>query len=70
METQTLKVEVFRKEDGSPTCCALYGAEQCRFLYTRRFGSVDLCGATSEDLQRDESGWLVPVERCPLWRET
>jgi hypothetical protein len=68
MESVSLNIEVFRTEDGRPTCCA-DGEHQCRFLEYRRFGQVAVCMLNGqkavERYDNNELGFSKP--NCELW---
>lgn len=80
IEHRTLTVEVYRDTDGAPTCCANWDTARCKFMATRKLGTVEVCGLTGEDLHRRPADWqrgdivanpglhwLRPVDSCPLW---
>lgn len=79
-EAHTITVTAYRTPDGRPTCCARWPdsacprsmpAQMCQFLRTTRMGTVELCGATGDELQRhdDGFGYLIPAEGCPVWSD-
>lgn len=79
-ETRTIEVQAYRDPDGAPTCCADWTTARCRFITLRKFGLVDVCACTGEDLQRLPAGagyddpvedpwnhYVRPVAGCPIW---
>ncbi len=71
-EHVTIRIEVFRTPQGEPTCCEnAFANQMCRWLSSRKFGLVPMCGMNFKDLDRrgaDGTGYLVPDDRCPLWQ--
>lgn len=66
-ETKTLNIQVHRTPAGEPTCSTMLVHESCKFLTSRKWGSIETCVWTGEDLLRGAGGFLVPTETCPLW---
>lgn len=68
-EFATIKIERHRDPEGHPTCCREWGRVQCRFIGVRKFGTVDVCQLTGDDLTRDRNGmgWIRPAFGCPVW---
>ena len=64
---KTLEVEAYKTDDGRPTCCYWHPDQSCQFLGSRRFGTVNVCGACFEDLNRYDDMFLKPCEGCPVW---
>jgi hypothetical protein len=71
-ETRTIEVKAYRCTDGEPVCALDFKARKvCQFMRTRHFGTVETCGMTGTDIERDDhgNGWLRPVDGCPVWGE-
>lgn len=68
-ESIAILVERHRDPDGQPTCCREWGKQQCRFMGARKFGLIDVCMLTGDDLNRDRNGrgWIRPAFGCPVW---
>lgn len=68
-ETKTITVEVFRDPDGKPTCSSDHKTGKCcGLMLTRKYGSIDFCGWTGEDIER-EGGFTRPHSLCPIWKD-
>ena len=68
---KTLTFRTFQTPDGKPTCIKnLATGELCRFVETRRLGTVTVCTALARLIDLDEyddcAGYLKPCDRCPL----
>ena len=65
-----LKVKTFTTPEGKPTCASnVSKGNSCRFLGTRRFGTVDCCLALSVEIRRDgelQDGFTIPHKSCPM----
>lgn len=67
-EIRTIKIEAYRDPDGRPTCLSDFQEKSmCQFLRFQRFGTLCNCAAACGDVHRDDSGFLRPVEGCPVW---
>jgi hypothetical protein len=69
MEYKTISIQRFRSPDGLPTCCANHEAgETCRFLASRKFGTVDACMLGEQrDLAPRRMDFQRPDARCEVW---
>lgn len=67
---ETVRVQFTRATDtdGQKTCQTK--AFNCRFFGLRKFGQVETCTYTQDDLNRrnDGAGSLIPADACPMWR--
>lgn len=67
---ETVRVQFTRATDtdGQKTCKTKEFS--CRFYGLRKFGQVETCTYTQDDLNRRDGGEgsLIPDENCPLWR--
>lgn len=79
-ERRTFEVEAYRDSNGAPACCVDWDTARCRFVVTRRFGTLEACSATGADLLRlpadtapgagrEDYILLRPVAECPVWYE-
>ena len=78
-EQFSLVVTRYRDKDGNPTCAADFNAGRvCMFFATQRFGCDETCLFANKEwrywttlFRRDSgSGSLIPLEDCPLWKDT
>jgi hypothetical protein len=68
IETRLIPVDAYRDDQGQPTCCTHWGTERCKFVATRRLGTVEVCTILGRDLQRSQATTLlVPDVMCPVW---
>jgi hypothetical protein len=55
---------ILKFETGKKTCAVKPG-KFCRFMRSRRFGSVEFCALYEKELFHDEPlGWLQRCEEC------
>lgn len=79
-EARTITVAAYRDADGHPTCCTNWETARCQFIFVRKFGLIEVCGATGSDIGRGphdlrrgeivtspEDHPLRPVPGCPVW---
>ena len=69
-ETRTIEVKAYRCPSGQPTCSLDVNTNQvCEFCWSRHFGQVQYCVIRATDIERDDggTGWLRPVDGCPVW---
>ena len=69
---KTLKIEVFKAPDGTPTCSSIASpACACIFLGSKHFGQKYVCLYPSNfetEIVRGHNGYFQP-HKCPLWIE-
>ena len=71
MEIATIKIARYRSADGQPTCCLDHPAGKvCKFLGTRKFGSIDVCMLGQErELGERGIGYTRPDTACEVWAQ-
>jgi len=71
-ELRTVEILAYRTPEGLPTCASNFPSRSmCEFLQTRRFGTVEVCGAHNVELERypEPETYLKPHGLCPVWRK-
>lgn len=68
-ETIQLPVTRYRTPEGVPTCALDFkSGKRCAFLMPGRFGTMFYCGVrVGENVDRFGSGYMTPLDNCPLW---
>lgn len=71
IEEITLKFFRYRDKDNLHTCALSFPDRHvCTFLGFKSFGTKPQCLYLMEPIYREESGFLIPLPQCPLWKST
>jgi hypothetical protein len=67
-----IKIRAFIAEDKLPTCAIGPSfSEACPLLGSRKFGTVDVCLASQQDIFRRDAGrgYMHPCTGCLIWTQ-